>query len=115
MMKRVSDTQTSLLSLGFKRTRKGDDTSSSSDFTKPENADQHQDGNDECGDGTVPTQCFSECCNPCSVLDWFLKLFLTIPVTTASSKRTFSVMRRLKNFFRSSMTQERLNQALLLH
>ena len=105
MMKRVSDTQTSLLSLGFKRTRKGDDTSSSSDFTKPENADQHQDRNDEC----------SECCNPCSVLDWFLKLFLTIPVTTASSKRTFSVMRRLKTFFRSSMTQERLNQALLLH
>ena len=61
---RVSNTQTSLLSLGFKRTRKGDDTSSSSDFIEPENADQHQDGDDECEDSTVQTQCFSECCNP---------------------------------------------------
>ena len=63
-MKRVSNTQTSLLSLGFKRTRKGDDTSSSSDFIESENADQHQDGDDKCKDGTVPTQCFSESCNP---------------------------------------------------
>ena len=44
-----------------------------------------------------------------------LRLFLTIPVTTASSVRTFSAMRRLKNYFRSSMTQERLNHILLLH
>ena len=63
-MKRVSDTQTSLLSLGFKRTRKVDDTSRSFDFTKPKNVDQHQDGDDECEDGTVPTQYFSERCNP---------------------------------------------------
>ena len=40
----------------------------------------------------------------CSELDRFLKLFLTIRVTTASSERTFSVTRRLKNFLRSSMT-----------
>ena len=51
----------------------------------------------------------------CSELDGFLKLFLTIPVTTASSERTFSVTRRLTNFLRSSMTQERLNHVLLLH
>ena len=51
----------------------------------------------------------------CSDLYGFLKLFLTIPVTTASSERTFSVTRRLKNFLRSSMTQERLNHVLLLH
>ena len=52
-MKRVSATQTSLLSLGFKSTRKGDDTSSSSGFTEPENADQHQDGDDECEDYNI--------------------------------------------------------------
>ena len=52
-MKRVSDTQTSLLSLGFKMTRKGDDISSSSDFTEPENADQHQDEDDECEDYNI--------------------------------------------------------------
>ena len=45
----------------------------------------------------------------------FLKLFLTIPVTTATSERTFSTMRRLKTYLRSSMTQERLNHVLLLH
>ena len=38
----------------------------------------------------------------------FLKLFLTIPVTTATSER-------LKTYLRSSMTQERLNHVLLLH
>ena len=52
-MKQVSDTQTSLLSLGFRRTRKGDDPSSSSDFTEPENADQHQDRDDECEDYNI--------------------------------------------------------------
>ena len=51
----------------------------------------------------------------CSELHRFLKLFLTIPVTTASSERTFSAMRRLKTYLRFSMTQERLNHILLLH
>ena len=51
----------------------------------------------------------------CSELHRLLRLFLTIPVTTASSERTFSAMRRLKNYLRSSMTQERLNHVLLLH
>ena len=51
----------------------------------------------------------------CSELDKLLKVFLTIPVTTATSERTFSVMRRLKTFLRSSMTQKRLNHVLILH
>ena len=51
----------------------------------------------------------------CSELDRLLRLFLTVPVTTASSERTFSAMRRLKNYLRSTMTQERLNHILLLH
>ena len=50
----------------------------------------------------------------CSELHRLLRLFM-IPVTTASSERTFSAMRRLKSYLRSSMTQERLNHILLLH
>ncbi|XP_046571823.1 zinc finger MYM-type protein 1-like [Haliotis rubra] len=44
-----------------------------------------------------------------------LKIYLTIPVTTATSERTFSTLRRLKSYVRSTMTQERLNNVLLLH
>ena len=51
----------------------------------------------------------------CSELDRALEMLLTIPVTTATSERTFSVMRRLKTYLRSSMTQERLNNILILH
>ena len=39
----------------------------------------------------------------------------TIPVTSATAKRTFSALRRLKTFLRSSMTQPRLNHVMLLH
>lgn len=51
----------------------------------------------------------------CTEVHRLIQLFLTIPVTTATSERTFSAMRRLKNYLRSSMTQERLNHVLLLH
>ena len=51
----------------------------------------------------------------CSELHRALQILLTIPVTTATSERTFSVMRRLKTYLRSSMTQERLNHVLILH
>ena len=44
-----------------------------------------------------------------------LRLVLTIPVTTATAERTFSTLRRLKNFLRSSMAQPRLNHTVLLH
>ena len=44
----------------------------------------------------------------CSELHRALQMLLTIPVTAAMSERTFSVMRRLKTYLRSSMTQERL-------
>ena len=44
-----------------------------------------------------------------------LQLFLTVPVTTATSERTFSGLRRLKTFLRTSMTQDRLNHLLLLY
>ena len=50
----------------------------------------------------------------CTELHRLLQLFLTIPVATASSERSFSVLRRLKNYLRASMTQERLNHVLFI-
>ena len=38
-----------------------------------------------------------------------LQLILTIPATTASVERSFSALKRIKNFYRSSMLQERLS------
>ena len=40
----------------------------------------------------------------CSELYHLLQIFLTIPATTSTSERTFSAMKRLKNYLRSSMT-----------
>ena len=42
-----------------------------------------------------------------------LKIFLTIPVITVTAERTFSVLRCLKTYLRSTMTQERLNNVKL--
>ena len=44
-----------------------------------------------------------------------LKLILVLPSTNAVSERSFSGMRRLKMYLRTTMTQERLNHLLLLH
>ena len=44
-----------------------------------------------------------------------LKIFYTIPVTTATAERSFSALRRLKTFLRSTMSQERLNHTMLLY
>lgn len=38
-----------------------------------------------------------------------LATFLVLPATTASCERTFSELRRLKTYLRSSMAQDRLN------
>ncbi len=44
-----------------------------------------------------------------------IKLYLTIPVSTATAERTFSALNRLKNALRASMGQPRLNHCLLAH
>jgi hypothetical protein len=44
-----------------------------------------------------------------------IKLYLTIPVTTATAECTFSTLNRLKNSIHASMTQPRLNHCLILH
>jgi hypothetical protein len=43
-----------------------------------------------------------------------LLLFLTLPVTVASAERSFSKLRLIKNYLRSTMAQERLRNLSLL-
>lgn len=50
-----------------------------------------------------------------SAVALLLKLYLTIPVTTATTERSFSTLRRVKTCLRSTMTQCRLNNVMLLH
>lgn len=44
-----------------------------------------------------------------------LTLYLCIPVTSCTAERSFSSLRRLKTFLRSTMSQERLNHVAVLH
>ena len=44
-----------------------------------------------------------------------LILYMTIPVTSSTAERTFSALRRLKSYMRSTMTQERLNNVMVAH
>ena len=48
-------------------------------------------------------------------IDKVLKLYFTLPVTTSTAERSFSSLRRLKTFVRSTMTQSRRNNLLLLY
>lgn len=41
-----------------------------------------------------------------------LRLYLTIPITSATSERTFSALRRVLTYLRSTMTEQWLNQPL---
>ncbi|QQP54121.1 Uncharacterized protein FKW44_006841, partial [Caligus rogercresseyi] len=53
------------------------------------------------------TSTFSDVCTA-------LLLFLTIPVTVASAERSFSKLKIIKNYLRSTMTQERLSGLAIL-
>ena len=44
-----------------------------------------------------------------------LKIILVMPATNASSERSFSALRIIKNYLRSTMKQERLNHLMILH
>ena len=44
-----------------------------------------------------------------------LRIYLTVPMSSATTERTFSALRRVKNYLRTTMTQKRLNNVLLLH
>ena len=38
-----------------------------------------------------------------------------MPATNSTSERSFSAMRRVKSYLRSTMNQERLNSLMILH
>ena len=44
-----------------------------------------------------------------------MKLILVMPATNSSSERSFSAMRRIKTYLRTTMKQERLNSLMVLH
>lgn len=44
-----------------------------------------------------------------------MKIPLVLPSSSASAKRSFSALRRIKTYLHSTMTQSRLNSAALLH
>ncbi len=44
-----------------------------------------------------------------------LQLILVMPATNASSERSFSALRRIQTYLRSTMKQEHLNYLMLLH
>lgn len=43
-----------------------------------------------------------------------LRIFLTIPASNCSAERSFSVMKRIKNYLRTSMSTDRLNWLAIL-
>jgi len=44
-----------------------------------------------------------------------MKLCLTLPASTATAERSFSTLRRVKTYLRSTMNQERLNHVMILN
>jgi hypothetical protein len=55
-----------------------------------------------------------ECTSNYPNIKRLLQILATLPVTTASSERTFSMLRRLKTWLRSTMGEERLTGLALL-
>ena len=43
------------------------------------------------------------------IIQTLLKIFATLPVTTASSERSFSALKLIKNYLRTSTVEKRLN------
>ncbi len=43
------------------------------------------------------------------------QLLMILPATNATSERSFSALRRIKSYLRSTMTQARLNHLMILH
>ena len=43
------------------------------------------------------------------------RLYFTIPITSSTGERTFSVLKRILTYLRSTMTEKRLNNCMFLH
>ena len=44
-----------------------------------------------------------------------ITLYLTVPVATATAKRSISVLNRIKTYLRCTMSQQRLNHVIIPH
>jgi len=44
-----------------------------------------------------------------------LTIYLTVPMTSATAERSFSTLRRVKDYTRTTMTQQRLNHVIIMH
>ena len=47
-------------------------------------------------------------------VDRLLRIYLTVPMASATAERSFSALRRLKNYLRTTMTQKRLNHLIIV-
>ena len=50
-----------------------------------------------------------------SEVDKLVRIYLTIPVATATGERSLSAVRCIKTYLRSTMSQQRLNSIMLLN
>jgi len=53
-----------------------------------------------------------DACNPVSSYLCSSQLFVTLPLTSATAERSFSTMRRLKSYLKSTIGESRLNDGL---
>ena len=60
------------------------------------------------------TLAFTSNCNICSEVGILLQLIYVLPVTTVSAEGSFSSLRRLKTYFRTTMSTQRLNHLMHL-
>ena len=44
-----------------------------------------------------------------------IKIYLTVPVTSATAERSFLTLRRVKNYLRTTMTEKCPDHLILLH
>lgn len=57
----------------------------------------------------------SNSCKLLSQVTLLCKLLLTVPATTCTAERSFSTLRRIKTYLRSTLHPDRLNHAAILH
>ena len=50
-----------------------------------------------------------------SAVDKLVRIYLTIPVTTATGERSLSAVRCIETYLRSTMSQQRVNNIMLLN
>ncbi len=46
---------------------------------------------------------------------WVARLIIVLPATNAASERSFSTMKRIKTYLRSTIKQDRLNHLMILN